>query len=72
MEQAPSLAPNLIYTDGLSFSLWRDGNLVGNIVRLEGDFSMQGIVTAPRSLLVLFEDFLSWSPGPTTVAQTAG
>src|SRR3984893_5598538 len=29
--------PNLIYTDGSAFSLWRDGKLEGSLVRLEGD-----------------------------------
>jgi hypothetical protein len=28
--------PNLVYTDGNAFSLWRDGKLAGPIVRLEG------------------------------------
>jgi len=29
--------PNLIYTDGNAFSLWRDGKLEGTIVHFEGD-----------------------------------
>jgi hypothetical protein len=29
--------PNLLYTDGNSFSLWRDGELIGKVIRLEGD-----------------------------------
>ena len=29
--------PNLLYTDGNSFGLWRDGEIVGKIVHLEGD-----------------------------------
>lgn len=29
--------PNLLYTDGNSFSLWQNGELVGSIVQLEGD-----------------------------------
>jgi hypothetical protein len=28
--------PNLIYTDGNAFSLWRDGELTGKIIHLEG------------------------------------
>jgi hypothetical protein len=27
--------PNLIYTDGNAFSLWRDGELVGKVIHLE-------------------------------------
>jgi hypothetical protein len=56
--------PNLIYTDGQAFSLWRDGDLVGDIVKLDGDLLSDGEVTAPGTLLVLFEDFLGWSPVP--------
>jgi hypothetical protein len=41
--------PNLIYTDGNSFSLWRDGKLEGAIVRLEGDVETSGAkLAAPR------------------------
>lgn len=34
--------PNLVYTDGNAFSLWRDGRLHGEIVRLEGDVETSG------------------------------
>ena len=30
--------PNLIYTDGNSFTLWRDGNRVGEVQRLDGGY----------------------------------
>jgi len=64
--------PNLIYTDGLAFSLWRNGNLVGEIVWLEGDLESGNAVSAPLTLLSLFEDFLSWSPvSPRTPQQLA-
>jgi hypothetical protein len=56
--------PNLIYTDGRAFSLWRDGHRVGDIVKLDGDLVPGTEVTAPGTLLVLFEDFLGWSPVP--------
>ena len=29
--------PNLVYTDGNAFSLWRDGKLHGEIIHLHGD-----------------------------------
>ena len=46
--------PNLIYTDGNAFSLWRDGKLVGSIVHLEGDIETAGAkLNAPPSLLAL-------------------
>jgi hypothetical protein len=56
--------PNLLYTDGEAFSLWRDGEVVG-IVRLSGDIASTGSkLTAPAELLPLIEDFLSWQPIP--------
>lgn len=55
--------PNLIYTDGNSFSLWRDGERTGDIVRLEGDVESSGEkLSAPPSLLALVSDFLGWAP----------
>lgn len=55
--------PNLLYTDGMSFSLWRDGELQGSIVRLEGDLETDGkAIRAPGALLTLFSDFFTWTP----------
>ena len=34
--------PNLTYTDGNGFSLWRNGELVGKIVQLDGDVETAG------------------------------
>lgn len=57
--------PNLIYTDGNSFSLWRDGERVGDIVRLEGDVESSGeALAAPLMLVALIGDFLGWQPLP--------
>lgn len=57
--------PNLIYTDGQAFSLWRDGTKVGEIVRLDGDLDMAGAkLKAPPALTALVADFLSWNPIP--------
>ncbi|MEW6437170.1 MAG: N-6 DNA methylase [Pseudomonadota bacterium] len=62
--------PNLIYTDGNSFSLWRDGKLEGSIVRLDGDVESTGAkLTAPPTLLPLLIDFLQWSPIPPKSAK---
>lgn len=65
--------PNLVHTDGNSFSLWRDGALEGQIVKLDGDISSSGArLAAPDSLLGLVSDFLSWTPtSPKTAGQLA-
>jgi len=62
--------PNILYTDGNGFSLWRDGELQGAIVRLDGDVETAGAsLSAPRSLLSLIYDFLTWTPTPPRTAQ---
>ena len=58
-----SLLPNLIYSDGNSFSLWRSGELQGAIVHLDGDVETSGDALASTpGLLTIFESFLSWEP----------
>jgi hypothetical protein len=55
--------PNLIYTDGNGFTLWRDGKLIGKPVLLEGGIENAGAkLTAPDGLIPLFADFLGWTP----------
>lgn len=62
--------PNLLYTDGGAFSLWRDGEPVGKVVTLEGDVTTSGAgLAAPDALLPLFADFLSWKPVPPANAK---
>lgn len=62
--------PNLVYTDGNAFSLWRDGKLQDEIVRLEGDVETAGAkLVAPPGLQRLFADFLCWEPIPPTSAR---
>jgi len=62
--------PNLLYTDGNTFSLWRDGEPAGKIVKLEGDVETSGArLTAPPSLLPLIADFLNWEPTPPANAK---
>lgn len=57
--------PNLLYTDGNDFSLWRDGELVGSIVRLDGDIETAGAgLKSGPDLITLFSDFLTWNPAP--------
>ena len=62
--------PNLLYTDGNAFSLWRDGKIEGSVIQLEGDVETSGAaLTAPPSLSALFANFLSWEPIPPRTAK---
>ena len=62
--------PNLLYTDGNAFSLWRDGEIVGKVVRLDGDVETSGArLEAPLTLLPLVNDFLNWKPIPPPTAR---
>lgn len=62
--------PNLLYTDGGAFSLWRNGELVDAIVRLDGDVETSGSeLRAPSGLLALITDFLTWTPTPARNAR---
>ncbi len=57
--------PNLLYTDGNGFSLWRDGKIEGAVVHLEGNVESAGAkLAAPATLLPLLTDFLRWAPIP--------
>lgn len=57
--------PNLLYTDGNSFSLWQNGELVGSIVALEGHVETSGSkLAAPLELVARFDNFLRWEPIP--------
>jgi hypothetical protein len=62
--------PNLLYTDGQSFSLWQNGDLVGSIVVLDGDIATAGAkLTAPPDLVARFDNFLRWEPIPPKTAS---
>jgi len=62
--------PNLLYTDGQSFSLWQDSVLVGKIVTLEGNLESAGAkLAAPDALLSLIVGFLNWDPQPPPNAK---
>jgi hypothetical protein len=62
--------PNLLYTDGNAFSLWRDGELIGTIVHLEGDVETSGAkLSAPTTLVLTIDDFLQWKPIPPRTAK---
>ena len=62
--------PNLLYTDGASFSLWRNGEPAGKIVALDGDLHSAGAkLRAPDALTPLLGDFLTWAPQPPRNAK---
>lgn len=58
--------PNVLYTDGQEFALFRDGERVGEVVRLVGDVETAGAqLSAPdHRLVALVDDFLRWKPVP--------
>lgn len=65
--------PNLLYTDGNSFSLWRDGKLLGAVCHLNGNVETSGpALAAPPALLPIIADFLQWNPvAPRTAKKLA-
>ena len=56
--------PNVLYADGQSFALYRNGERVGAVARLVGDVETSGAALASDgdSLLVVVGEFLSWQP----------
>ena len=64
--QKLSLTPNLLYTDGNEWALYRDGERVRAPVKLSGDIAQEGeeAVTPEDAdrLLEVLTDFLSWNP----------
>ena len=58
--------PNILYTDGNEWSLYRSGERTGKLVRLAGDVATHGrhAVTTENvvALEPLLRDFLSWEP----------
>ncbi len=58
--------PNLVYTDGNEWGLYRSGEREGAIVRLSGDVASAGKKAVEeddaRRVLALLTNFLSWSP----------
>jgi hypothetical protein len=62
--------PNLLYTDGNQFSLFRSGQLEGKLVCLDGDIETSGSnLQATPDLLALFDDFFRWEPIPPKSAK---
>ena len=61
-----SAIPNLLYTDGNEWALYRNGALVDRVVRLSGDVASEGAkAVGPQdahALENLLRDFLMWKP----------
>ena len=61
-----SAIPNLLYTDGKEWALYRSGDRVHDLVRLSGDVAGDGKRAAAaadaRNVERLIRDFLSWQP----------
>ncbi|MBM3334352.1 N-6 DNA methylase, partial [Candidatus Sumerlaeota bacterium] len=61
-----SAVPNILYTDGNEWALYRNGERVGDIVRLSGDVAADGRNAAAaqdaHAVERLLRDFLSWQP----------
>ena len=58
--------PNLIYTDGNEWALYRTGEPVGKIIRVSGDVTRDGPKAIgpadAEAILALLQDFLRWEP----------
>ncbi len=62
--------PNVLFTDGNTFSLWQNGELVGDVLTLIGDVGTSGPrLTPPPGLQLLFDQFLGWTPTPPDSAR---
>ncbi len=69
--------PNLIYTDGNEWALYRSGERVGKIVRLSGDVTSEGHAAIglgdAEAIIEMMQDFLRWEPivpaSPTALAK---
>lgn len=61
-----SSLPNVLYTDGNSWGLYRAGEPVGDVVSLVGDVETSGarLLARDDGLLALLHDFLLWAPTP--------
>ena len=61
-----SAIPNILYTDGNEWALYRDGQLVGGVARMSGDVSVDGDKAATlqnaQAIEDLLRDFLLWEP----------
>ena len=66
--------PNLLYTNGTEWRLYRYGEPVltstgYDAVHMHGSFSGHGTLSAPDALAMFFLNFLRWVPSPITSAD---
>ena len=57
--------PNLLYTDGVEWALYRSGELVGAIARFDAESAAAGPdagAEGAKAVLALLRDFLLWQP----------
>ena len=63
-----SAIPNLLYTDGNQWALYRNGDRVGDVIRLSGDVAHDGTQAVAAEdgpgIERLVRDFLLWEPIP--------
>lgn len=59
-----SALPNILYTDGNQWALYRSGELIGSIGEVEGDVRTSGdrLVPAGPRIAEILADFLLWVP----------
>ncbi|MDB4872612.1 MAG: hypothetical protein JWL97_3616, partial [Gemmatimonadales bacterium] len=60
------LLPNVLYTDGCQWALYRNGELVGQVARMDGDIRTVGAKLAPADggFAQVVSEFLLWKPEP--------
>lgn len=60
------LLPNVLYTDGGLWALYRNGELIGQVARLNGDIRTAGSKLTPfdGEFARVISDFLLWKPNP--------
>lgn len=60
------LLPNVLYTDGCQWALFRDGERIGDVARMDGDIREAGAKLAPADgeFTRIVTDFLLWKPTP--------
>lgn len=64
------LRPNIIFTDGQSWSLWQDGELVGSIETLGGYIGdVSSVIEPSAGFEGLIASFFSWAPFPPKNAR---
>ena len=65
--------PNILYTDGNEWSLYRSGERVGNLIRISGDVSTDGPAAVElgnaNALATLLRIYFSWVPMLPTDAE---